>query len=160
MTDDDLRSDLDLDEREIEALFARFRIPVEDAQRILDEVILALVTRREQIRSPRIWVQRTLKRRCVSWWRRRLRGFHRVFDRGVREVLTSPGISEDERDVIRGELRRWTAALAPRCRRLLRRRYGLSEDVEVMGSGAEGVPPRELLRCLAALMRRIRTQSS
>lgn len=180
----DLPPELDLDEDAIEALFARFRIPLEEAREILQQTILTLLIRYPDLRSPQLWVMRTLKRRCVLWCRERMRRIHWIFDVGFREALTSPTYPEEERDGMRENLRQWTASVAPGCRDLLRRRYGLSgddvppppempaEEGSDLGyvqdlvarvkteSASEGLgsPSDEILRCVGALIRRIRAE--
>lgn len=180
----DLPPELDLDEDEIEALFARFRIPLEEAREILQQTILTLLIRYPDLRSPQLWVMRTLKRRCVLWCRERMRRIHWIFDVGFREALTSTDYPEEERDGMRENLRQWTASVAPRCRDLLRRRYGLAGDdvtpppempaeedsdpgylqdlVTRVRTESEsehpGLPSDEVLRCVGALVRRIRAE--
>lgn len=173
-----LPPELGLDESEIESLFARFRIPVEEAQELLHQTLLTLVLRHPDLRSPQLWVMSTLKRRCVFWWRTQRRRVNRAFDIGIRSALTATEKPDKEIEAFRASLWRWTASLEPRCRELLRRRYGLLEDEvvpvpEIEGKGRSDLdlleeltilghedrgtpesPSDEVLRCLSALMRR------
>lgn len=175
-----LPPELNLEEREVEALFTRFRIPPEDAQEMLNQTLLTLYLRYPDLQYPKLWVLRTLKRRCVIWWRRRNRQIYRIADVGFREALTSSGASEKERDQMRENLRRWSASVSPRCREVLSRRYGLAggevtappdipehvraeldyvqQSLAQVERESDGpmAPSHEVLYCVGALMRRIR----
>lgn len=146
------RGDGDLQEMlegpEVETLLARFRMPREVAGEILDELTLALLAKEDRIRDPRRWLLRTLRLRCVAWWRERRRRLWRVADRGLRASLEAAGEGgEAERDALRQEVEHLLAELSPRCREALRRRYGLGEKE----AGEEAV-----LECVGALLRRVR----
>lgn len=171
------RFDLELDERKLSELLTRFQIPVEEAQRILDDAALVWLSKGDRIRYSERWMLYTIKLRCVAWWRQRRDRFYEVVDRGVRSTLMSPEIDSEVRAGFREDLYRLTDSLTPRCRSLLRRRYGLgpgttvvgTEDAEAEASGtapsataapsADGsgddIPP-EVLHCVAALVRRLK----
>ena len=50
-----------------ERLFARFRLPAADAERILQEVALVLTYRWDRIADRDAWLLATLHRRCRRW---------------------------------------------------------------------------------------------
>lgn len=143
-------------EPKIERLLTRFRVPPDDAQQILDEIMLAMLTKRERIRDPERWLLRTLKNRCVMYWQNRRRRLYRILDSGLLTILTSRQVPEAEKEALRGELGSLLEGLRPGCRTLLTRRYGLGEasqriDPEPWRAEDDG---DELMRCLGALTRR------
>lgn len=50
-----------------ERLFARFRLPAAEAERILHEVTLVLTYRWDRIADKDAWLLATLHRRCQRW---------------------------------------------------------------------------------------------
>lgn len=149
------RFDLDLDEGKIGELLARFRVPMEEARRILDDVALILLTKGERVQASERWFLYTIKLRCVAWWRERRNRIYEVIDRGVLSTVTSPEIADEEREALREDLYRLTGSLTPGCRELLRRRYGLEPEGESEPKAGDEAPA-EILRCVAALARRMR----
>ena len=178
-----LPPELELEEGEVEALFARFRIPPREAQEMLEQTLVTLYLRYPDLRHPGFWVLQTLKRRCVLWWRRRNRQLYRIADIGFRQILTSSESSRAEREQMRENLRRWSAAVRPRSREVLSRRYGLAggevtappelsaeqraelDCVQQFLAGVEAesagpmAPSPEVLSSIGALMRRMRAES-
>lgn len=140
----------------IENILRRFRIPADDAQEILDEVMLTMLTKRERIRDPERWMLRSLKNRCLVYWRERRRWIYRVIDSGLLTVLTSDDVAEEEKGTLRDELRSLVEGIEPNCRDRLERRYGL--DAEWEDEVEPWVPeePEEgrYLRCVGAMARR------
>jgi DNA-directed RNA polymerase specialized sigma24 family protein len=141
----------------------RYRIPARDADDLLQETFLVLVSKQESVRNPDAWLQTTLSNRCVLYWRGRRGRVSELVDRTIRELLGDPGIPEDEAAAIRSDLDLLISRLPERCQPLLRRRYGLlrfPEGPEGEGSGEsqEDVTaeddPEKMRRCLAALAQR------
>ena len=152
----------DILEPRIEKVLHRFRIPSEEAQEILDEIMLTMLIKRDRIRDPERWMMRTLKNRCVMYWRQRRRRLYRVIDSGLLTVLTSPEVSPEEKDVLRGELRALVEGVEPECRAYLERRYGLESEHSALE--IEPWAPREdedkTLRCVGAMARRFASAGS
>lgn len=149
--------DIDALEPEIERLLGRFRIPADDAQQLLDEILLTLLTKRERIRDPQRWLLRTMRTRCLLYWRDRRRRLYRVVDSGLLTLLTSGEVPEEEKEALRGELRRLLPGLEGSCRDILGRRYGLGEGqtrVDPRPWRAEEASVEKVLGCLEALARR------
>ncbi len=143
-------------EPRIEKVLRRFHIPSEDAQEILDEIMLTMLTKRDRIRDPHRWVLRTLKNRCLMYWRERRRRLYRVIDSGLLTMLTSDDVSREEKGALRDELRWLVEGVEPECRDRLERRYGLDQDGERWEvepwNPANG--EEQSLRCVGALARR------
>jgi len=52
-------------------VLARFRIPVEDAEELFGHSVLALLHQWDAVGDRERWLIRTLRRRCVAYWRMR-----------------------------------------------------------------------------------------
>lgn len=138
-------------------ILLRYRIPARDADDLLQETFLVLVSKQESVRNAEAWLQATLSNRCVLYWRRRRSRVSELVDRTLLELLGDPDISSEEAAAIRADLESLIAQLPERCRPLLLRRYGLiparEEEGERDASDSEGesVSTR---RCLALLAQR------
>lgn len=134
----------------------RYRIPARDADDLLQETFLVLVSKQESVRNPDAWLQATLSNRCVLYWRRRRGRVSELVDRTILDLLGDPGIPADEAAAIRADLDLLISRLPERCQPLLRRRYGLQnplEESDWQDDGPEEDPER-MRRCLAALAQR------
>lgn len=141
-------------EPRIEGLLDRFRIPAQDAQEILDEIMLTMLTKRDRIRDPERWMLQTLKNRCLMYWRKRRRRLYRVIDSGLLTVLTSDEVPAEEKGALRGELEDLVEGVEPECRAHLKRRYGLeAQSPRVEPWSAEEEEDKDL-RCVGAMARR------
>lgn len=145
-------------EADIDRILERYRVPPEDAQAILDDVMLTMLVKRDRIRDPERWLRKTLRNRCLQYWRKRRRILYRVADRGILGILASEEVEESEKVELRRELEAAAEGMPEDCRELLRRRYGL-------GGSRVRIDPRpwdpreelreELYRCVAGLLRRV-----
>lgn len=145
-------------EAEIDRILSRYRVPPEDGQEILDDVMLTMLVKRERIRDPERWLRRTLRNRCVHYWRQRRRHLYRVVDSGILALLNSEATPEAEREELRQELGRAADGLPGRCRAVVRQRYGLGSDAaagDVTPWDPTEAPSDDLLRCVGALSRRL-----
>jgi RNA polymerase sigma factor (sigma-70 family) len=136
----------------------RYRIPARDADDLLQETLLVLVSKQESVRNPEAWLQATLSNRCVLYWRRRRGRVSELVDRTILELLGDPALPSDEAAEIRSDLDLLISHLPERCQSLLRRRYGLISAQEEASSEEESEPddadPEKTRRCLAALAQR------
>jgi RNA polymerase sigma factor (sigma-70 family) len=133
----------------------RYRIPARDADELLQETFLVLVSKQESVRNPDAWLQATLSNRCVLYWRRRRGRVSELVDRTILELLGDPEVPEDEAAAIRSDLEVLISRLPERCQLLLRRRYGLLPASEERQDDVEPKEdPERMRRCLAALAQR------
>lgn len=136
----------------------RYRIPARDADDLLQETFLVLVSKQESVRNPEAWLQATLSNRCVLYWRRRRGRVAELVDRTILELLGDPEVPPDEAAAIRSDLDSLISRLPERCQPFLRRRYGLLPALEEGDPPSEGTDPTEdaekTRRCLAALAQR------
>jgi hypothetical protein len=157
MAETDIDS-FDVLEPRIERLMGRFHLPPSEAQTILDEIMLAMLTKRDRIRDPERWLLRTLKSRCRIYWRERRRRLYRVVDRGVLSVLASDA-RPDEKNALRDDLTALLVRTDRESRELLSLRYGLiplEDDTPALPTLAAGDSEAEVLRAVAALARSFR----
>ena len=132
----------------------RYRIPAQDADSLLHETLLVLVSKQENVRNPDAWLQATLSNRCVLYWRRRRSQVSELVDRTILELLGDPDLPADELAEIRSDLDLLISRLPERCQPLLRRRYGLSPALEGEQDGDPEAHSEKTRRCLAALVQR------
>jgi RNA polymerase sigma factor (sigma-70 family) len=145
-------------EPELQGLFLRFRIPLQDSEDLLQEALLALLVHRETVSSPAPWLLATLRNRCRMYWRARRRSLLEAVDGTLLEGMAGGGETRADRADLAHDLTCAISGLPRHCRSILRLRYGLDRD------GAEiadrlGYSPNSIRqvthRCLSALTRRL-----
>lgn len=142
----------------LRSLFARYRVPVQDTEDILQQALLALVYQWDNIRDPEAWLMGTLRKTCLLYWRERRRRLYDAVDTAVLEWIAAPTPPDQEKNELRHDLESLMARLPERCRSLLRLRYRYGLDP---GELAErlGYRPSSIgkvtTRCLAALTRQM-----
>jgi RNA polymerase sigma factor (sigma-70 family) len=142
----------------VRALFARFRIPVQDTEDILQQSLLALVYQWERVRDPEAWLVGTLRKTCLLYWRERRRRLYDSVDTAVLEWMAGPRRPDQECGELRHDFESLIAKLPPRCQALLRLRYrfGLEplELAERLGYRPSSIS-KVSSRCLAAMTRQM-----
>lgn len=141
-------------EPDIGRVFGRFHVPPSDAEDLLQETLLQFILHCRSIVSPEAWLMGTLRKQCLMYWRRRRRTFLEAVDAGLLVELAGSERARQEGDDLSRDLSRAVGRLPPRCRSVLRLRYGLGcEDPEVarqLGYSPNGI--RKITdRCLSAL---------
>ena len=137
----------------------RYGIPLEDAEDLLQETLMALVFKWDSIRNPEAWLFSTLRNRCVIYWRQKDEAVYDAVDTAILDVLAGPQSPPQEQADLRHDLNAALSKLPRRCRDVLRLRYGLghksSEIAEELGYETMGM--RKLTtRSLALLTRELR----
>lgn len=133
----------------LKRILFRFRIPARDADNLLEETFLILVSKQGSVQCPESWLLATLSNRCVLYWRGRRRRTWEMVDRTLLELVAEDGAPPEEREEIRSDLDALIAQLPPRCQAILRMRYGLTLPDAMDLSLPEH--PKATRRCLAAL---------
>lgn len=151
---DELPQLLDRLESEFARLFAYFRIPLQDAEDLLQDALVVFITKRAQILTPDAWLIGTLRYRCLLYWRKRRRRLLEAVDETLLLELAGGVSPRQENDDLARDLSGAIGKLPDRCRSLLRLRYGLGcDDPEVakrLGYSPTGI--RKIAdRCLSAL---------
>jgi RNA polymerase sigma factor (sigma-70 family) len=141
-------------ESKLKRVLSRYRIPAQDAEDILQETILILVSKLGTIRNPEAWLVGTLANRCIVYWRRQRTRLFELVDSTILELLAEGEAPAQERSDIRSDLEAMLACLPNRCRSVLRLRYGFgcttAEVAEQTGYCKSSVR-KVTRRCLAAL---------
>lgn len=142
----------------LRSVFARHRIPPEDAEDILQQTLLALVYQWEKVRDPEAWLMGTVRNQCRLYWRRKRRLLYDAVDAAVLEWLATPEPSPQDRRDLWHDLEASLQRLPERCQRLLRLRYQLGYDAgevaDRMGYSRLSIS-KITHRCLAALARQL-----
>lgn len=145
-------------EPKLKKLLANYRIPSEDAEDVLQQALLALLYRWEQVRDPESWLFGTVKRHCFMYWREHKRRLYSAVDSTILEWLSEPVPPSQEHCDLLSDLETLIERLPSRCRTLLRLRFRLGyEPLEVarkLGYRASSIG-KITTRCLAALSREL-----
>jgi RNA polymerase sigma factor (sigma-70 family) len=157
---DDLTSTLERLEPDIRHVLLHFRIPAQDAEDLLQDVVLVFWTKRVSILSPAPWILATLRNRCLFYWRKRRRNLIDAIDAGLLEETAGGTPGRQEQVDLARDLTGAVARLPARCRSILRMRYGLEcegpEIARELGYRPDTVR-QVTLRCLSALCRQLMT---
>jgi DNA-directed RNA polymerase specialized sigma24 family protein len=131
-------------------ILSRYRIPLPDAEEMLEQLFLTLYMRDGTLESPDRWLLLSLKNRCLIYWRNRRERLCRKVDNSLLTMLSSPQVSDSEKTGMRRFLEQALTQLPEGCRARLERRYGLCDGEEP----SPGDPTAAELRpCLEALTR-------
>jgi RNA polymerase sigma factor (sigma-70 family) len=163
MSHDDAASSAETFERFLKAtgpkmkrLLTANHIPIEDAEDVLQQALLALVYQWDSIRDPESWLLGTLRRHCLMYWRNHRRQLYSAVDSTLLEWLSQPVAPPQERSDLLYDLRHMIERLPARCRSLLELRFQLGyEPAEVarrLGYRDKSIG-KVTNRCLAALAR-------
>ena len=142
----------------LKAAFARYRIPPQDTEDILQQALMALVYRGEGIRDPEAWLLGTVRNKCLLYWRERRRLLYESVDAAVLEAVAEPVEPAQESSHLRHDLAQALERLPERCRSLLWMRYRQGYDppelAERLGYSPASIS-KVTTRCLAALTRQL-----
>jgi RNA polymerase sigma factor (sigma-70 family) len=145
-------------EPEVRRTLRSFRIPAEDAEDILQDSVVSFLLRSAEISAPGPWFLTTLRNRCLQFWRRRRRSLLKAIDAGLLAEIAPGAAPDQERSDLRHDLGCALGDLTPRCRKILKLRYGFDytgpEIASRLGSREDAVR-QATLRCLSALSRRL-----
>jgi RNA polymerase sigma factor (sigma-70 family) len=150
-------------EPDVRRLLWRFHVPAEDAEDLLQDAVVSFLLRREEISTPEPWFLATLKNRCLQYWRRRRRSLLRAIDAGLLEEIGPTAAPEQERADLRRDLDGALGGLTPRCRKILKLRYGYEytgPEIASQIGAREDTVRQATLRCLSALSRNLTARSS
>ena len=136
---------------------ARFRIPPEDGEDLLQEVMVQFVRKRKEILNPIPWMAGAMRNECLLYWRRRRRQLYVAVDEAVLDAVADEAASQ-EHEAMLSRLEEVIATLNERCQTVLRLRYLLgckpAEVAERTGYKLGSVD-KILRRCVAALSQRL-----
>lgn len=142
----------------LKVLFARYRVPPQDTEDILQQALLALVNQWKTVRDPEAWLLGTIRNKCLVYWRDRRRKLYDAVDSTVLEWVAEPHVPAQQSVELRYDLQSMIDRLPDRCRSLLRLRYHLGyeppELAERLGYRTSSIS-KVTNRCLAALTRQL-----
>ena len=145
-------------EPKLKRLLSTYHIPVDDAEDVLQQSLLALVYQWDRVRDPECWLLGTLRRHCLMYWRTSRRRLYLTVDSTILELLSEPVAPSQERMDLLCDLENLLGRLPSRCRQLLQLRFQLGyEPLEVAQLlGYQGSSIGKITnRCLAALSREL-----
>jgi RNA polymerase sigma factor (sigma-70 family) len=120
----------------------------------VQEALVSTIQKWDEIQDPEAWLMVTLRNRCVVYWRKRRNALYNSVDTAILELLSEPVAAPQEKAELLWDLNNLLEELPPRCRKLLRLRYGLGFDsaevAEQMGYHPSSVR-KVARRCMAAL---------
>ena len=138
----------------LKQVLGRYRVPAHDAEDLVQEALVATIQKWGEIQDPEAWLLVTLRNRCVVYWRKRRNSLYNSVDTAILELLSEPIAAPQEKAELLWDLNDLLEELPPRCRKLLRLRYGLGYDstevAEKMGYHPSSVR-KVARRCMAAL---------
>ncbi len=141
-------------EPRLKRVLSRYRIPAQDADDLLQETFLIMVTKADSIRNADAWLVATLANRCIIYWRKQRAKLWDLVDSTILELLADVETPPQESADLRYDLDSLLSHLPDRCRSLLRLRYGFgcstAETAERMGYCKSSIR-KVTRRCLAAL---------
>jgi RNA polymerase sigma factor (sigma-70 family) len=141
-------------EPRLKRVLSRYRIPAQDADDLLQETFLIMVSKADSIRNADAWLVATLANRCIIYWRKQRSKLWDLVDTTILELLSDAEAPPQESAELRYDLDSLLSHLPDRCRSLLRLRYGFgcstAEAAERMGYCKSSIR-KVTRRCLAAL---------
>jgi RNA polymerase sigma factor (sigma-70 family) len=145
---------LERTEPKLRRVLGRYRIPAQDAEDLLQETFLIMVSKAGSIRNPDAWLVATLSNRCIIYWRKHRARLWDLVDTTILELLAEAEAPSQELADLRYDLESLLSELPDRCRSLLRLRYGFgcstAETAERMGYCKSSIR-KVTRRCLSAL---------
>lgn len=142
----------------LKRVLGRYKIPPQDAEDLIQETFLIMVSKMDSIRTPEPWLLATLTNRCIIYWRKQRTQLLELMDSTILELLAEGESPRQELAEIRCDLESLISNLPDRCRAVLRLRYGLgcttAEAAELLGFCPSSI--RKISRrCLSALTRQL-----
>jgi len=107
------------------AILRRYQIPAQDAEDLVQEIFVSFVRQYHRVQNPEAWLTNALKYQCLLYWRRRRRQLCEAVDTGLLELLAVRESPADESDDRIRDVEKFMQRIPPRCRKILRLRYGL-----------------------------------
>ncbi|HXO39996.1 MAG TPA: sigma-70 family RNA polymerase sigma factor [Thermoanaerobaculia bacterium] len=133
-----------------------YRVPLRDSEDLVQDALLALVTRWEHIREPDLWLIGAVRHLCRSYVRRQCRSRLVEVDREQLEWLAGAAPSGEEQHGVRRDLQRLVRELTPQQQRLLRFSFGLGLDARELARLLGGARPESVRRARWRAITRLR----
>jgi RNA polymerase sigma factor (sigma-70 family) len=134
----------------------RYCVPLADSEDLVQDALLALVTRWEHIREPGLWLIGAVRHLCRDYVRQQVTKRLVMVDREELEWLAGAAASGEERHGARRDLERLVRELTPRQRRLLRLSFGLGFDAHELARLLGGIKAESVRRARWRAILRLR----
>lgn len=138
----------------LKQILVKYRIPITDAEDVLQQALLALVYQWSSVRNPEAWLLGTVRNKCRLYWREQHRCPYDAVDPSVLEWIAEPKGPRQEGLNLSHDMQRVLKRLPRRCRALLLLRYGLGYSPPELAHEL-GYRPSSIgkitARCLGAL---------
>lgn len=142
----------------LRGVLAQFRIPMEDAEDVVQQAMLALVYQWDTVRDPEAWLVGTVRNKCLVYWRDRRRRLYETVDSVLLNWLAVNDRPAQTRFELVQDLSTLIARLPKRCQEILRLRYSLgykpAEIAEELGYQPSSVS-KITSRCMAGLLKQM-----
>lgn len=139
----------------LETVLAHFRIPPQDAEDLVQDAVIGLLRKRDQVRDPELWLLGAVRKECLMYWRTHRRRLEQALDDVAFFLEDEPA---QERRMLTDDLNRAIQTLRPRCQSLLKLRYRLGfathEVAASLGCTLSSID-NITRRCLATLSQRM-----
>jgi len=143
---------------ELVRVLRQFRIAPEDARDLIQNVYLAYLQHRDEVREPKGWMVTALRRQCLHHLREERRRLYEAVDEALLDLAGCPEAVPQERESLLASLARKIQELGARCRELLNLRYGFgfdrTETALELGLRPSSIGTLER-RCIAELSERV-----
>jgi RNA polymerase sigma factor (sigma-70 family) len=134
--DDDIASDallqelLDRSRVRVKRLLARYHIPPEDAEDLLQESLLVTYLSWSKVQNKQAWLLVTLRHKCSVYWRGHRARRYQAVDPEFLEDLAGAQAAPQEREELLRDLERLLSVIGERHRTLIEMRFGLGLSPE------------------------------
>ncbi len=142
----------------LKRVFSSWHVPPDDAEDLLQDALIALVFRWNQVRDPESWLTGTVRRHCLMYWRRVRRQVYLSVDAETLERLSPLESPQQEREDFWADLDDLIQQLPERCRQVLHLRFRLGLDPAEIARALgyqESSISKITNRCLTALSRKL-----
>lgn len=146
-----------------QAILRRFRIPPQDAEDRIQNVMVHFLYKRSQIRNAEPWMIGALRQDCLMYLRTCRRSRTVAMDTTILEILGGSWVPDPVRGDLKRRLDRWLGKMSHKCRKLLRLRY--IEELDARQTAERtGYKPSSVdkvtRRCVETLSRKIASSAS
>jgi RNA polymerase sigma factor (sigma-70 family) len=128
---------------QLRKVFSRYRVPLEDADDILQEAVLAVLRKWHSIEKKDAWLMSTVRQMCCEYWKAIFRSPLQAAEPAMLEIHGGAVAPPQERRDLFADLAALSAKLPQRQRQQLFMHYrlgmGESEIARVVGSRKEAV---------------------
>lgn len=139
---------------QVRAILANARVPPEDGEDLLQDILTRFLGLQYQVRDPVAWLVTSVRFAVLSYWRARRTSALKQFDQILENRLAADPVDR----VWRCDVERCLEEMSEQCREMIRLRYGLGlEPIEVaprIGYTTRGVR-KVTRRCLDGLAARL-----